>query len=567
MKSFISSRDDIVSNVIDATVATSGGAVGRFSVDSSARVVARRNLDKTKVAIVSGGGSGHEPAHAGFVGEGMLTAAVCGEIFASPSIDAVLSAIVAVTGPAGCLLIVKNYTGDRLNFGLAAEKAKGLGYRVEMVIVSDDVSIQGAAQPRGLAGTLLVHKIAGFMSERGDSLEAIATAVAEAARRIHTIGAARDTCTIPGNAPNARLKEGEVEIGLGIHGEPGVEIAPFASPERLAEVMADRLGRAIATGSSRFALMFNNLGGLSVIETQVLLAILLKMPIADHVDLLIGPGSLMTALDMPGFSITMFELDELAIMALKAPVEPQAWPGVSERSSTPFIDAPVIPEANMPPSSDDPVLRELIHTVATACLDNEQLINELDAKVGDGDTGTTFATAGRVVLERLEDLPLGDGAALLRALSKLTSQHVGGSSGVLFAILFAGASEKFARSADWAEALSHGLKLMQKYGGAQVGDRTMIDALKPAIDAFGRGAPTSEIAVAAREGAEHTATMSRARAGRSSYLNGATLYGVIDPGAAAVANIFAALDVRFASRSRRSGNEPASSGMLSTLES
>src|SRR5205085_6078312 len=116
-----------------------------------ARVVMRSDWDKSKVAVVSGGGSGHEPAHAGLVGRGLLTAAVCGEVFASPSVDAVLAAIVAVTGPAGCLLVVKNYTGDRLNFGLAAEKAKALGLRVEMVVVADDIAIPDAAQPRGLA--------------------------------------------------------------------------------------------------------------------------------------------------------------------------------------------------------------------------------------------------------------------------------------------------------------------------------------------------------------------------------------------------------------------------------
>ena len=125
-------------------------------------------------AIVSGGGSGHEPAHAGLVGKGLLTAAVCGDVFASPSVDAVLAAIVAVTGPAGCLLVVKNYTGDRLNFGLAAERAKGLGLKVEMVIVADDIALPDARQPRGVAGTVFVHRIAGHMSEAGRTLEEIA---------------------------------------------------------------------------------------------------------------------------------------------------------------------------------------------------------------------------------------------------------------------------------------------------------------------------------------------------------------------------------------------------------
>jgi len=130
-------------------------------------VVARGDWDKSRVAVISGGGSGHEPAHAGFVGKGMLTAAVCGDLFASPSVDAVLNAIVAVTGDRGCLLIVKNYTGDRLNFGLAAEKAKRYGLKVEMVIVADDIALPDNKQPRGIAGTALVHKIAGYAAEQG----------------------------------------------------------------------------------------------------------------------------------------------------------------------------------------------------------------------------------------------------------------------------------------------------------------------------------------------------------------------------------------------------------------
>jgi triose/dihydroxyacetone kinase / FAD-AMP lyase (cyclizing) len=138
----------------------------------------RTDWDRSKVALVSGGGSGHEPSHAGFVGQGMLTAAVCGEVFASPSVDAVLAGILAVTGKAGCLLIVKNYTGDRLNFGLAAERARALRLKVSMVIVDDDVALPDLPQARGVAGTLFVHKIAGALAEQGADLDTV-TAAAE----------------------------------------------------------------------------------------------------------------------------------------------------------------------------------------------------------------------------------------------------------------------------------------------------------------------------------------------------------------------------------------------------
>lgn len=161
MRSFFNERDTLVSEAIDGLIAASGGRVTRLDASSHARVVLRTGWDKSKVAVVSGGGSGHEPSHAGLVGKGLLTAAVCGDVFASPSVDAVLAAIVAVTGPAGCLLIVKNYTGDRLNFGLATERAKAMGLDVDTVIVADDIALPEARQPRGVAGTIFVHRPAG----------------------------------------------------------------------------------------------------------------------------------------------------------------------------------------------------------------------------------------------------------------------------------------------------------------------------------------------------------------------------------------------------------------------
>ena len=168
---FFNQRTSLVSDVIEgAIIASPWNNLARLESDPAIRVVVRSDLNKSNVAVISGGGSGHEPAHVGFIGKGMLTAAVCGDIFASPSVDAVLTAIQAVTGEAGCLLIVKNYTGDRLNFGLAAEKAKRDGLKGEMVIVADVIALPDNKQPRGIAGTALVHKIAGYAAEQGKSL-------------------------------------------------------------------------------------------------------------------------------------------------------------------------------------------------------------------------------------------------------------------------------------------------------------------------------------------------------------------------------------------------------------
>jgi dihydroxyacetone kinase len=205
MTQFINQKEDIVSDAIDGAIAASGGDLCRLDGYPFIRVVVRSDWDRSQVALVSGGGSGHEPAHAGFVGKGLLTAAVCGDVFASPSVDAVLAGILAVTGSAGCLLIVKNYTGDRLNFGLAAERARAKGLKVNMVIVDDDIALPDLPQARGVAGTLFVHKIAGAMAESGATLDDITSAAERVIAGTKSIGMSLDTCTVPGSPKEDRI--------------------------------------------------------------------------------------------------------------------------------------------------------------------------------------------------------------------------------------------------------------------------------------------------------------------------------------------------------------------------
>src|SRR5262245_15963719 len=226
------------------------------------------------VAVISGGGSGHEPAHAGYVGRGMLAAAVAGDVFTSPSPDAVVAAIRATAGPRGALLIVKNYTGDRLNFGLAAELARAEGIPVETVLVADDVALAaspGHAGRRGLAGTILVHKVAGAVAESGATLAAVTTAARATAAAIRTMGLALSSCTVPAaGRPGFTLAETEMELGLGIHGEPGVRRGPLEP----ADALVDRLLGAILADlnpgpRSRVALLVNNLGGTPLMELAI----------------------------------------------------------------------------------------------------------------------------------------------------------------------------------------------------------------------------------------------------------------------------------------------------------
>src|SRR5438067_8012669 len=330
MKRFLNARETMVQEAIDGLLCSSAGSgLARLDGYPHIKVIVRNDWDKSKVAVVSGGGAGHEPAHAGFVGAGMLTGAVCGEIFASPSVDAVLACIMAVTGEPGCLLIVKNYTGDRLNFGLDAEKAKRLGYRVAMVIVSDDVALPDAPRPRGIAGTLFVHKIAGHLAEAGCDLETVKAEAADAAARVHSVAASLSTSTIPGKRPQGRIGEREAELGLGIHGEPGASVIEPESVKQIVDLMVERLSAKLPGGDAPLGLLVNNLGSVPPMEMGVIVNEVVTSRLGPRIELVFGPATLMTSLDMNGFSLSLIELNDRRREALLSPVAPVAWvPGV-----------------------------------------------------------------------------------------------------------------------------------------------------------------------------------------------------------------------------------------------
>ncbi|MFC5067115.1 dihydroxyacetone kinase subunit DhaK [Flaviflagellibacter deserti] len=540
MKHVINERDAIVTEAVDGAVLASGGMLTRLDGYPNIKVALRTDWDRSKVAIISGGGSGHEPAHVGFVGQGMLTAAVCGEIFASPSVDAVLAAILAVTGPSGCLLIVKNYTGDRLNFGLAAEKARARGLDVEMVIVGDDVATAGGS-PRGIAGTVLVHKAAGHAAEQGGSLAAVRAAAEHASVNVFSLGLSLSTCEIPGQHMEARLGSDEVEMGLGIHGEPGVAKVRLASAEVLVAQMLERMAPALARVSGPIALLLNNLGGLPAIEMAVVTRVLLAGPLAERVELVVGPAPLMTSLDMKGFSVTVLVLDDVLRSALRAPTTAPAWPGTSIMRPLKVEPMPAGIEGAGYPASEDRVAREVLTAVCDELMRQEASLNALDARVGDGDTGSTFGAGARQLLADMDRLPLAEPAKLCRAIAERLSKTMGGSSGVLLSIFAAAAGKEMERGASWPDALRTGVDRMQHYGGAKEGERTMIDALLPALRALQAGDDMAAASAAAEAGAKATESIGSTRSGRSSYLNEADLIGVRDPGAAAVAAVFARL--------------------------
>ena len=535
MAQFINAKEDLVKQAIDGLVACSGGMLARLDGFPHIKVVYRANWDKSKVALVSGGGSGHEPAHAGFVGKGMLTAAVCGEVFASPSVEAVLAGILAVTGDAGCLLIVKNYTGDRLNFGLAAERARALGHKVEMVIVDDDIALPDEPQARGVAGTLFVHKIAGAMAEAGKPLSEVAAAARAIIDKTVSIGTSLDTCTVPGSPKEERIPQGKAELGLGIHGEPGVEQIDFSNAGAAMDIVLDKLAARVGTSGSVVALV-NNLGSTTPLEMSVLCDTLRQRKIATHI---IGPAPMMTSLDMHGFSVSLLPADDAEMAALAAPVMLAAWPhmaAITEPTIQRLPDGltPIAPEP-----SHNARNRAILEQLCTRLVAVETPLNALDAKSGDGDTGSTLAAASRSLLDSLDRMPLADLTQLFPALGNQLSQTMGGSSGVILAIFFNAAGDACAQGLPLVPALQAGLKRVSDVGGAQVGDRTMVDALSPALEALGNG--LSEAAAAARRGADSTASMHKARAGRAAHVPTDKLKGHNDPGAEAVALLFEGL--------------------------
>ena len=539
---FFNDRKQLVNDAIEGILISAPHSnLVKLDIDPAIRVVARSDWDKSRVAVISGGGSGHEPAHAGFVGKGMLTAAVCGDLFASPSVDAVLNAIVAVTGDRGCLLIVKNYTGDRLNFGLAAEKAKRYGLKVEMVIVADDIALPDNKQPRGIAGTVLVHKIAGYAAEHGKSLTEVRDIAQQACDNLWSLGVAMQTCNLPGSDDEeGRIKQGHVELGLGIHGEPGASVVDTQNSKAIIDTLVEPL--KAQAGNGRFAVLINNLGGVSALEMALLTKELAHSALKENIAYLIGPAPLVSALDMKGFSLTLLKLNDLFEKALHEEVETLGWQKPVAFAPLRVQEHSAIHDRVEYTASDNPRVAEIVSTVTQTLIQLENRLNALDAKVGDGDTGSTFAQGARDIAQRLEkkQLPLNDVSTLLLLVGERLATVMGGSSGVLMSIFFTAAGQTLHDGQPLPEALLSGLAQMKQYGGADLGDRTLIDALQPALEALQKG-DLQAAAQAANAGAEATANMVKAGAGRSSYVNKENLEGVTDPGAVAVAEVFKAM--------------------------
>ncbi|CAN8214352.1 unnamed protein product [Coccothraustes coccothraustes] len=525
----------------------------------------------------------------------MLTGVVAGAMFASPSVGSILAAIraVAQAGAAGILLIVKNYTGDRLNFGMALERARAEGTDVRMVVVGDDCAFTkpGKAGRRGICGTILIHKVAGALAEAGASLDEIEKKAMAAAKVMGTLGLSLSPCSIPGSKPSFQLAEDEMELGLGIHGEAGVRRMKVLPADKAVETMLKHMtdpssaSHLSLTPGSSVVLVVNNLGGLSCLELGIVAGAAVRC--LENQGIRIARalvGSFMTAMEMAGVSLTLMLVDEELLRLIDAKTMAMAWPNILTGPATTRreeVPAPIEPPRKLLDETGIGLstarVERVLQRVCSTLLDMKDKLNELDRGAGDGDCGHTHAQAAQAIQEWMRSRPPPAAPAqLLSNLADVVLEQMGGSSGVLYGLFLTAAAQSLrgrSDSAAWADAMDAGIEAMQRsvpgdvepqsllgipippefpciphrYGGAAPGDRTMLDSLFAAAQALhslrSPGADPLQVLAAAVQSAEAAAENTRhmeAGAGRASYVHSSRLEQP-DAGAVAVAAVLGAV--------------------------
>lgn len=518
------------------------------------KVVKKKVIDRDKVTLISGGGSGHEPAHAGFVGTGMLDAAVCGDIFASPSQIQVYNALKMTASKKGTLMIVKNYSGDCMNFNNAGALAKEDGIQVDAVYVNDDIAVKDSLYTvgrRGVAGTVFVHKIAGAAAEQGKSLAEVKAVAEKVIANIRSFGFALTSCTVPAaGSPTFEIGEDEMEFGVGIHGEPGRKREKLISADALAaRIVPDIASDLGLKAGEEIALLINGFGGSPLQELYLfnnsVTNELEKAGVKIYKTLV---GNYMTSIDMAGASVTFLRLDDELKAYLDYPVATPAitWGGSSKEdiaareaiqalakalNVTPATfakkaeavqEAAVEEEAGSYAFEGKPVIGEKINTpgmgklvelMADIIIENEVPFCKAD-RCGDGDFGMSIAKGFKQLKKDWDSRKKGDVGEFLISCSEVIMEYCGGASGPIWgsAFRYAGKAVKGKKRidlADLAAIFQAAVEGVQETGrrsfgkGAVVGDKTLIDALVPAADT---------LTAAAKEGMKMKAAMKKAAA-------------------------------------------------------
>lgn len=542
------------------------------------KIMKKRDLNPDKVTLISGGGSGHEPAHAGYIGQGMLDAAVCGDVFASPSQIQVYQAIRAAGSDKGTLLIIKNYSGDVMNFKNGAQLAEEEGRIVDYIKVEDDIAVQDSLYTvgrRGVAGTVFVHKIAGAAAERGLSLAEVKAAGQHAADNVRSIGFAYSSCTVPASGnPTFCLGADEMEYGVGIHGEPGRSREKIVAADELAKRMTSRLIADMKLAhDSEIAVMINGFGSTPLMELYLLNHSVLKALNDEGIRIYrVFVGNFMTSIDMQGASVTFLHLDDALKSLLDDPCDAPAFRVSGKAGAAPCVPVAIESAASLPKSmvreQSWPIIRgdsismdniaEMVRLMAECVIKNEVPFCKIDSYAGDGDFGMSVAKGFREVQREWDEIltnhrtSIGD---FLGALSLVIMEHCGGASGPIWGSAFraAGFSAGDSMSLDLAgfsammQAAVSGIQRTgeRSFGrGAVVGDKTLIDALVPCADSLTESAKNREgletalkkAAQATVDGAEQTRQIV-ARMGRAGTVGERSL-GHPDAGAFALGLIF-----------------------------
>lgn len=540
----------------------------------SEKVVFNKN-HKSKVAIISGGGLGHEPLHAGFVGDNLLDAAVAGTIFASPSTKQIMAGVKATADKQkGVIAVVKNYTGDVLHFGLVAERAKRDGYKVELVAVLDDVAV-GRTQNemvgrRGIAGTALVHKALGAASaQEGAEIEQLAQLGRSVNDALVTMGASLDRTTVPGRDSDEGEVTGEntAELGLGIHNEPGEKLHPIPKASELVDLMYKRLldkndkeRHYLEFGDNDdYVLLINNIGGTSSLELYALANYAISRVPLKKKPSRVYISDFVTSLSSPGFSITLLNLNKAATETytkedvlgfLDTPTNAPGWkPKIysDEQWQNPEPEIKELPVAHaeylqLDAKVDGAAFGELLKRAMELLISKEPEITKYDTQVGDGDCGETLKNGAEAILKALSSDKqfkenLNDLVATVSAITEIVEDEMGGTSGGIYAIFLTSFAKNLqqAKSIDVklvSKALSDALyEGLFKYTKARKGGRTLVDTLQPFVDTLVETGDVDKLVKAAKDSCDNTAKL-QAKFGRASYVNEEEFAGgVPDPGA------------------------------------
>ena len=568
------------------------------------KIVKKKEINDDKVSLISGGGSGHEPAHAGFVGKGMLDAAVCGDVFASPSQVQVYNSIKKCATDKGVLLIIKNYSGDCMNFNNAMADAQDDGIKVDAVYVNDDIAVKDSLYTvgrRGVAGTVLVHKCAGAAAEQGKELEEVKAVANKVIENVRSFGFAFTSCTVPAAGhPTFEIGDDEMEFGVGIHGEPGRfrEKIDYSNG-----TFSDDLARRIVTDlesdlglkkGEEVVLLINGFGGTPMQELYILNNSVTKALSADGVAIhRTIVGNFMTSIDMAGASITVLRVDAELKALIDYPVNTPAltWGAAMDSQAEAAVEAMkaiqkalgVVPAAEAPKAKakkaiagadeDDanavyevvgdpkvgetinlPAFVKIVEKMADVIIENEVPFCEAD-QMGDGDFGMSIAKGFKQLKADWATRKKGDIGQFLVSCSDIIKEYCGGASGPIWGSAFKYAGKAMLGKSEvdlkdvaflFMEAnrgvYETGKKSFGK--GADIGDKTLVDALKPCALALTKAAEEGKKlqegldlgAKAAHEGAEATKTVV-ARLGRAGTV-GERSIGFPDAGAHGLDVIF-----------------------------